>query len=358
MFRRTPPVRIGGEATDRSRGASLPARLGVAAIAFTASLCVVELTLRWQYGPPARYSFPQEYYEGDAKIGHSLVPNQQSFTLDVPVSTNSHGLRDREYPKKPAPGALRIIAIGDSQTFGLGLPSERTWPKQLETLLNRDRVFRSEWEVINAGLSATDTWQHAIILDRVLEWYDADVVVLAIYVNDVSAEWSPKPASEVTNSTKKRIGYALKRSAVLSLARRAYLRLRHRDLELEILKGERDEPRVDEAWTTVSRSLAEMRDRCASRGLQFVAVILPRRDQVSGQTSYRGYQNRLIEILTADEVPHVDLLDPMMAAYSSIGEQLFIPWDGHHSAEANAVVADRVARLIRDTARVSGRMQR
>ncbi|MEZ4330527.1 MAG: GDSL-type esterase/lipase family protein [Myxococcota bacterium] len=325
--------------------------MAIAAIAFAMTLGFFELLLRWQFGPPARFTYPQEYYQDDPEIGHALVPNQEAFTHHVPIRTNSHGLRDAEFAKQPPPGVSRVIAIGDSQTYGEGLPSEGTWPKQLEAMLNRDRVRRSQWQVVNAGLSASDTWQHAIILDRVLNWYDADVVVLAIYVNDVTARWMPGPASERTNSMQKRVGYLLKRSAVLSLARRAFLRSGHQDMELEILKGESEVPQIEAGWETMARSLDQMRALCRARGIELFAAILPRKDQVAGLTPERGYQDRVIRILDAVGIEHADLLVPMSEAYPTLGERLFIPWDGHNATEANTIVADQVEKLLRRASR-------
>lgn len=318
------------------------ARIAVLCASTLASLAIVELALRWQFGPPARFLFPQEQYQHDPEIGHSLVPHQRSFSHHVPVRINSRGLRDDEYSKEAPRGVMRVAAIGDSQTYGEGLPLELTWPKQLQQELNQARLLGATWEVINAGLSASDSWQHAIMLRRVLSWYDVDVVAVAIYVNDVAAQWEPGDAGEITNTPMKRIGYLLKRSAVLSLARRAFLQAGSADLELKILRGSRDDASIEEGWATMTRAYKEMKLECDARGIKLVAVILPRKDQVSGQLLYRGYQDRTAELLRAVGVEYVDLLDPFRDEYESAGEDLFIAWDGHNAGGANRIVAHRL----------------
>jgi len=45
------------------------------------------------------------------------------------------GLRDRDFPPRPAPGSFRIAALGDSVTYGMGVERDAAWPKQLERLL-------------------------------------------------------------------------------------------------------------------------------------------------------------------------------------------------------------------------------
>ena len=74
------------------------------------------------------------------------------------------------------------------------------------------------WEVINAGIPATDTWQREILLHRSLESIHPHVVVLAFYVNHVAPRYSPRKDAEsgLTNSWTKRFTYLLKRSSLVT----------------------------------------------------------------------------------------------------------------------------------------------
>ena len=105
------------------------AALMAASLLVTAIL--LDVALRFIYPPPIAWTYPQEYYEYDAEIAHVLRPNQEAYTHDKPVSVNSMGLRDREYDPKPARGVRRVLAIGDSQTFGNGVANDDSWPKPL-----------------------------------------------------------------------------------------------------------------------------------------------------------------------------------------------------------------------------------
>ncbi|TMH88523.1 MAG: hypothetical protein E6H45_00315, partial [Betaproteobacteria bacterium] len=77
---------------------------------------ILELSLRVIYPAPIRFLYPQEFYDFDAEMEHVLRPGQTAFTHDHPVRINSLGLRDREITQQPGPGALRVLALGDSQT--------------------------------------------------------------------------------------------------------------------------------------------------------------------------------------------------------------------------------------------------
>jgi hypothetical protein len=68
---------------------------------------------------------PRELFGRDGRLGTVLVPNVQvlAVTSDFAVvyRTNAHGLRDREYAEPRSPDTLRILALGDSFTFGEGV---------------------------------------------------------------------------------------------------------------------------------------------------------------------------------------------------------------------------------------------
>ena len=70
----------------------------------------------------------------DLSFAHA--PNRSAFLMGVPVSINSEGLRDREFPLEKPPGVYRVMMLGDSTTFGWGVRQEDTAAKFLEHKLN------------------------------------------------------------------------------------------------------------------------------------------------------------------------------------------------------------------------------
>ena len=312
----------------------------------------LELSLRALYPPPARFLYPQEFYDFDPEIGYRLRPGQTAFTHDRLVQVNSLGLRNDEIVARTTPGRQRVLALGDSQTFGNGLDLADTWPKQLERML--EAPGRTTWEVVNAGIPGTDTWQHEILLGRLLGNLNAHVVVLALYVNDVVPRYNPRidEAAAQTNTWRKRLAYLLKRSAVLTwIYWREFLPWfgrqseGERSVEEAVLDGRHD-PRAERGWRQVEQSLAAMKVACDARHVTFLIAILPRRDQVSGAHPGRAYNERARAIARARGIEAIDLLEDLSAAYQVNGNALFIPWDGHNSAIANRVIATRLASTL------------
>jgi lysophospholipase L1-like esterase len=313
---------------------------------------MLETSLRLIYPPPARFFFPQEFYDFDPEIGHVLRPRQAAFTHDRPVRINALGLRAPEMRPEPDAGTVRVLALGDSQTFGNGLALEETWPKQLERALTATGGLR--WEVVNAGVPGSDTWQHEILLRRLLPAVAPQAVVLALYVNDVVPRHDPRAVDAVaqTNSWSKRLAYLAKRSALVTWT---YQRIvvpwqtgstaQDASVEQAVLAGRTDE-RAERGWQQVERSLTAMKAMCDARQVKLVLAILPRRDQVSSAISGRAYNERAQAIAQAHGIDVLDLLPGLAAEYRARGGALFVPWDGHNSAVANGVIAARLADTI------------
>ena len=65
------------------------------------------------------------------------------------VTTNHQRLRGVDVGTQPAAGVTRLLAVGDSTTFGWGVPGDQSWPARLEAELN---ARGGSVEVLNAGV--------------------------------------------------------------------------------------------------------------------------------------------------------------------------------------------------------------
>jgi len=319
-------------------------KLGLLAFSLSLVAIVLEIALRLAFGPPVHFRYPQERYVPEPVIGHWLEPDQRTYTHDRPVETNSIGLRGPERSQRLSPGQCRILGLGDSQTFGDGLEYSETWPFLLQSLLS-SRVPESEIQVLNAGISGTDSWQHEHVLRKVGKHYDYDSVVLAFYLNDVTPRYTPRQATALTNTSTKQIVYALKRSALVTFLGQLYqMRVSSPDVverERRILEDDWNDT-LERAWIQVADSLQAMLEEVSSRNAELMLVVLPRRDQVSAEEPPRGYNRRIREIAGQLGIPLIDVLPDLRRAYAVHGEALFIPWNGHNTRITNEIVAGRI----------------
>lgn len=75
-----------------------------------------------------------------------------------------------------------ILSIGDSLTFGLGVPHEKAWPALLQDKLRKDGY--PEVQVINAGSSGATTAYGISALRFQLKRIQPDLVIYALGAND------------------------------------------------------------------------------------------------------------------------------------------------------------------------------
>ena len=153
----------------------------------TTLLCLIgtELYARWFVWKPAKGENLSAYVE-DMMLGKRLVPGYVGEHTGVQISVNSNGMRDREYDVRKPFGSLRILALGDSWTFGVGMKNEDTWPKRLEALLTSPE---RPVAVMNTGVSGYETFHEAFYYKELAPEFQHDLVLIGIYpVNDVHAK--------------------------------------------------------------------------------------------------------------------------------------------------------------------------
>ena len=118
--------------------------------------------------------------------GGDLVPHQDGHWViwwrrPYHVETNSQGFRTAE---EPLPDARKIVAIGDSQTFGPYVASEDTWPAWTQSELRRRPGARAI-QVFNGGVSGyTMADELAWLRDKGVA-LKPDLVLLGVFENDV-----------------------------------------------------------------------------------------------------------------------------------------------------------------------------
>ena len=152
-------------------------------------LLVIEAMLRI-WSPPLTRPEMIQIHRASPFFGWDLIPGASGTGfMGESYRINSEGFRDIKRSVEKRPGKSRIMVIGDSFTFGARVNGEDTYPWQLEKELN-SRGMASE--VINCGVIGHNMWQHYEVLRRKALPFHPDLVVLALFVDDLSASSSPR----------------------------------------------------------------------------------------------------------------------------------------------------------------------
>jgi lysophospholipase L1-like esterase len=119
-------------------------------------------------------------HEYDPDLLWKMLPNQKEYLCPYPVSTNSLGLRSKEL--RPVEGQFRILALGDSRTFGDAAGNEHTWPSLLEQQLNA--WVPGNFEVINAGVGGYSAYQGMRFLEKYVRDLKPQLVIACFGTNE------------------------------------------------------------------------------------------------------------------------------------------------------------------------------
>lgn len=217
-----------------------------------------------------------------------------------PFAVNSAGFRDREHAEAKN-GTYRIIILGDSTTAGEIFALDKTYPKQLETLLNVNDTSQP-YEVFNMGVSGYHTLQEVETLRVKGLKYQPDLVVLTFCVNDFDLH-SDGGLARIANPGIVNNLY----NRLLAVSRLAFV-VHYRLRISERLHDDRYAKNILKGQTTVRAGLTLLSELQKREGFDVVVVILPSFDY-----PFSGYKHLSIhgEVFKAAEglsIPVIDLL--------------------------------------------------
>jgi hypothetical protein len=115
----------------------------------------------------------------------SFVASAASGEFSYHVRHNGFGLRDVERSVEKPPGTFRILALGDSFTYGTGAPYDDTYLVRLEELLNARDGDHPRVEIVKAGIPRYYPHPERLLLEHYGLAFDPDMVLVGFTPNDV-----------------------------------------------------------------------------------------------------------------------------------------------------------------------------
>lgn len=302
----------------------------LAAASLALFLGTAEVLSRLRYRP-ARIRYDR-IFEYDRDKVWALKRNLTEGTfVGKPVRTNSFGHRDREIPlRKPANG-FRIVAVGDSVTFGHGVVVEDTWPERLERRLAA-RLPSRVVDVVNTAVPGNTAFQEYADLERALV-LEPDAVVIQFVLNDVIEPYQvfrrygglgrdyhhvdDVPYWDWVLSQRsafylflKDVAARIRFGALTEKAVRKKALHEQARLSWHAAADEPTDPRVVEAWRECLAWMQREVDLCAERGIAVVMLATPVDFQFVDERRTFA-QRRLREFAARNAIAYVDLLDAL-----------------------------------------------
>jgi lysophospholipase L1-like esterase len=304
-----------------------------------------------------RGHFKPGIYRTEPALGWALRPSYSGVRLDnnrsVPTTTNALGFRGPEWNEARRAAELRVLVLGNSCTFGMGVADDETYPAQLERAL---RERGREAAVFNAGVPGYDTSQEADLLDRLSKSVQPHVVAVTWLPNDLvrSSRWNNRPIQIIDGylvedrdrylDWRRRIDQkGIYRSA---LYRFVYVRTR---LMKDRLGGRRRTwlGEVDpERFQVTTAALTRINKASSTLGAGVVLVLIPRREQAEGSAGVSDLQT-VAEFGRSKGMRVVDPLETWLSEHTDV-QRYFLADNVHLTALGYRELAEVTAEAVVD----------
>jgi lysophospholipase L1-like esterase len=301
------------------------------------------------------------YYHYPAGFG-DLVPNQDGhwiiwFHRPYHVQTNSVGLRHVE---EPDDRAFRVLAVGDSQTFGPYLANDDTWPAWAENSLREHYHVSPKVQVFNAGIPGYTIADELAYLREKGIAFAPKLVLLAVFENDVldlrrEADGTlQRPQAGASSRIVTVLKVLGRNSAFVSLAEDVRKSLDFSAANIGVHQGEgpvaaRPLLGTDTLRARYGALFRETVSLLKARNVTLAVIFIPFIDAVAGYevSEMEPVIRRLAE---ETQTPYLDLTPAMRGApYSApvlyLAQRVGNEWKGnaHLSRAGNAVIGRAVA---------------
>ncbi len=333
--------------------------IGFIAFLVAATLAVAEVGVRvGSFAPSLTDVLELDLYAPDTllpfrlRANHVATGRSMSGEFDYRYVHNSAGFRDHEHSTTNSSGRFRILGVGDSLTYGIGVPFEETYLRRIERRLNAG-ADGPNVEVLKFGVPRFFPAAEVLLVRHYGLAYEPDLLLVGFTPNDVVDTHLGLDAVDVSSS-----GHLITSDSSRifhrfgPIARWGYQNLHLARLGLTVLSVRRqsvsskripfgdvyrDEGGFEASWREVEASLRELVAMMQERGKETVLIHIPIAvDQ--NRAAYAGW--RLSNVAEAVGAHFVDTLPALRE--ESGGRPFFWPIEGHATSEGHRIFAEAI----------------
>lgn len=273
----------------------------------------------------------------------------------------------REPPAAWLADDVRILCLGDSNTYGLYLEPNESWPAQLETIWNATDA-PPRIQVFNLGYPGTNSSKILSDLARMLETFRPDVTIVMVGVNDfwtlpVDVPPESQPRNPIVRFTKRhsrlyRLGHMLARARLTedlvvrqeenkprAWESRAEASFGGERFELGFTKNPEAEEVTKMEWAAaLIRNLEEIVRRARNGGTKLLLMSY----HVQVNWEFNTTANHAIQLVALKTgTPLVKLQTAFASRCPDAGCSKYLFRDGHPNAAGYRLVAEEVSEKLK-----------
>lgn len=281
--------------------------------------------------------------------------DEQAESQRIEYAHNRWGLRDRDYPARGPRDRRRVLLLGDSFTYGLGVADDAAiFPEILERQLSAS--VPGGVDVLNGGIPASLTDDWIALWRRVVGPFDPDAVVAVFFLRDGT------PFASIPEFFDRIRGQLAYRDREAPLYRYSYLFRFARDRISRAEIAERytrafrraylgdAEERAE--WERAQANLLWLRDDAARRSIAMGLAVFPVLVELSERHPFRDVDALVERFAVENGIPVHDLLPDFRGRRAP---DLWVsPLDQHPNARAHAIAADALLPFVESLIRTAG----
>lgn len=277
-------------------------------------------------------------YDAAGAPGHPYLVTDGSWQyLDAPI--NAHGFRGAlpDLPKQRP----RIACVGDSFTFGDGVPEGDSWVALLDT------AFPGQ-ELLNYGVPGLDLAQIAQQFEARVAADEPDRVLYAMTLNDVPGSGSDE---QLELAAEARTAFRRTLEGPRGLARFSRLAAMVQDRARESSKGAHFEESVrasfdpeSDGWAAWCAELERLDRETRAVGAELTLVLFPLMVQLDGGYPFEELHER---VGAACDERGIAFLDLLPAYRGESAKHLWVhPTDQHPNPAGHTIAAEAIGVLL------------
>lgn len=305
----------------------------------------------------------EELFIPDNELDHLNKANFDGWLVATEfrnrIQTNSYGFRGRQDFLPNRGDKLRIMALGDSFTFGFGVEEYETFIKKIARNLQDGLSTRVEG--LNLGVAGYGTLQEVRLFHK-YKYLKSDLVVLGFFARNAFAE---EGGNDLVDNYKFFYNYVKgnfrKKENYLSLTRRARIFLRsssnlYRCVELYFggylrrrYSPERQNVELkNEAWQITTDCLLEFDRELQNQNIKCFLLWIPFPSTVVNQ------DHSVAKHIAALNLRNIILIDPLDAMKSDV-MNYYYRLDSHWNVKGHDLAANLVSKTIIESGILSRR---
>jgi len=259
-----------------------------------------------------------------------INPSVSTFLGGAVISSNSLGMRDREYDTTKPPNTYRIVLLGASHDQGSGVKVDETYENVVEDRLNRELPdsHYSRYEILNMSVGMSGLFQRLLRLEEQGFQFKPDAVILSVAAADKQF---------LFRHLSRTLGLGIEpppdyRQILERVTRSAGI---HGKMP-EVMIERRLQPYGDELYEWAFQRFAQ---QCKQRGIHPLFVYRPA--PLDSEGSEQAERTKITGLARAAGLEVIDL-SPAFDSVANRNTLVIAKWDHHTTALGHRLLADKL----------------